>query len=516
MYYERWTLVALIALSASVAIAMTAAGWRRRRSPLGREFFILAFLSFIYIVGYMGELASDTLPTIRFWLHIESVGIAYLPTAWILFAVRHNGAQYSRWTLYQAFLLMLSTITLILSNTSDFHHLHYGPMQLNPDAPFPVAAFVPGPWYWVHTAFMNLAVLFGNILYAKSWHKASFEKSQQAFVLFLGSLFPWLVYIIYLLKIIPWGIDPLPIAFLVPGLLYIWAAVDLQILEIVPIAWREVFQNLPEGGLVFEQSGRLADFNAACRRIFPCLNDNAIGTDGLELFREYPAMMAMFADATDEQRMMWIETGGEKRNYQLRRIELFDQKGGKIGFMIRLQDDTQFSTLIENLKLQAAIDPLTKSWNRSRWQEDCTVLLQHMRQKQGSISLILADLDNFKMVNDTFGHLAGDTALQEFALTCQANLRAQDIFGRYGGDEFVIILPDITTAATMELAERLRRAVESMTVLPGEENLKVTASFGVIAQQEGISVNLQELIGKADKALYEAKKTGGNRVCRSS
>lgn len=468
-----------------------------------------------YTFGYMCEIASNTLEAIRFWLRIESVGIAFLPTAWIVLAIHHTRAQNKRWPQLQAFLLMLSAITFIFSNTSELHHLHYGPLRLNPEAPFPVVTFVPGPWYWFHTIFINLAVLWGNILYARAWIKSPSDKSQQAFVLFLGSLFPWSVFIAYLLRIIPWGIDPNPIAFLVPGLLYAWATFSLKMLEIAPIAKQAVFQKLSDGVLVFDREGCLADFNAAGSRAFPELSANAKGKEGIELFREYPAIISIFASPTDERRTMWLEADGETVNYRLQRIELYDREEGMVGFMVILQDITHFSAIVEGLRLQADIDPLTKVWNRNRWQEDGEALLAQTHRKQGPISLILADLDNFKPINDTYGHLLGDCVLRDFAMTCRKNLRAQDILGRYGGDEFVVILPGVNISEAVELAERLKRAVESMTVAAGEREIKFTASFGVAMEHEWGSISLEELIRKADEVLYEAKKAGGNCVCMS-
>lgn len=486
--------------------------WRHRQSPLGRTFFLLTFLLTFYSFGYTCEIASNTLEAIRFWLSIESIGTAFLPLAWIMVAVRHIKMQSKHWPQIEALLLTLSVITFILNNTSGLHHLYYGPLRLNPAAPFPVVTFVPGIWYWVHTAFINLAVLFGNIIYVRAWIKAPYDKRMQAFVLFLGSLFPWVVFAVYLLGIVPWGIDPNPIAFLVPGLLYVWATFSLNMLEIAPIARQEVFQKLSDGVLVFDRDGHLVDFNAAGSRIFPELNADAKGKDGLRLFREYPAIYSSFDGPNDEQRTIWLEVDGEKFSYQLQRIELYDREDHMVGFMVIIRDITRFSSIVEGLQLQASVDPLTKVWNRNRWQEDGEALLSQTRRKQGSISLIIADMDDFKLVNDTYGHLTGDAVLREFVQTCQKNLRIQDIFGRYGGDEFVIILPDVNTTEADELTERLKRAVESMMVVVGKQKIKVTASFGVATEQEGETNSLDELIQKADESLYEVKKARRDRI----
>ena len=140
------------------------------------------------------------------------------------------------------------------------------------------------------------------------------------------------------------------------------------------------------------------------------------------------------------------------------------------------------------------------------------MLVAQACRNHGSIAIILADLDKFKQVNDIYGHIIGDAALRNFAVTCQENLRSQDILGRYGGDEFVIILPDVNTSKAVELAERLRHAVKSMKLVAGERKITVTASFGIVSVQNEVSIDLVTLINYADEALYEAKKAGGNQV----
>lgn len=512
MYSARWALVVLIGLSALVTGTLALTAWRRRRSPLGRTFFLFALLVTVYTFGYMCELASDTLAAIRFWLHVEAVGIAFLPAAWIILAVHHTKTANRYWPQLKAVLLMLSTITFLLSNTSpEIHHLHYGPLLLNPAAPFPVVIFKPGPWYWFHSAYINLAVLYGNILFARAWRNAPPAKSNQAFVLFLGSLFPWGVFIAYLMDAVPWGLDPHPVAFLVPGLLYAWATFGLGMLEAVPLARQEVFQRLSDSLLVFDRDGRLADFNLAAARTFPFLADDAKGRRGRDLFQDYAAMLPVLDGSADEQ-IIHLEVDGDRVNYQLQRIALLDGHGDDAGLMVVLRDITHFSSIMEGLRLQAAIDPLTKAWNRTRWKKVGRELVAQAGRDKQPIALILADLDDFKIVNDTHGHVSGDRVLADFARTCRSNLRAEDIFGRYGGDEFVIILPGVDKAGATALAERLRREVEAMTVADGATLVSITASFGVISIEDGEENSLEDLVRTADAMMYEAKEAGGNRV----
>jgi diguanylate cyclase (GGDEF)-like protein len=128
------------------------------------------------------------------------------------------------------------------------------------------------------------------------------------------------------------------------------------------------------------------------------------------------------------------------------------------------------------------------------------------------LSLLMIDIDHFKRVNDNFGHDAGDKVLQNFAVIGRDQIRDVDIFGRLGGEEFAILLPDTGFSSAGEVAERLRQAVEEASVRVNDNIAKVTISIGVSTVSASIQ-NLDILMSSADKALYKAKWEGRNKVC---
>lgn len=127
------------------------------------------------------------------------------------------------------------------------------------------------------------------------------------------------------------------------------------------------------------------------------------------------------------------------------------------------------------------------------------------------LSIILFDVDHFKTLNDTFGHLAGDDVLRVLGNTCKKCLRASDVLARYGGEEFVILLPLTNAAAARGLAERIRRAVEEMPIIFGDARLPVTISLG-IADYTPNTTSLDEMLKEANLLLDAAKQNGRNRV----
>jgi len=166
----------------------------------------------------------------------------------------------------------------------------------------------------------------------------------------------------------------------------------------------------------------------------------------------------------------------------------------------------------EVLREQATHDPLTCLWNRSSIMDILTRELAKAEREASSVGVIMADLDHFKEINDTFGHLAGDAVLSEAAKRMQASMRSYDAVGRYGGDEFLIVLPGSTNSTAVHLAERLRSALSREPVRLAESSVAFTISLGVSKSIPGEGMSPELVIRAADEALYRSKELGRNRV----
>jgi diguanylate cyclase (GGDEF)-like protein len=160
-------------------------------------------------------------------------------------------------------------------------------------------------------------------------------------------------------------------------------------------------------------------------------------------------------------------------------------------------------------KMAASTDPLTGLLNRRGFYEAVAILCGRSRKKTARISLLAFDLDRFKSVNDRYGHAAGDAVLQLFAKVARESLRANDIVGRLGGEEFVAVLPAALAEASIA-AERVRAALEAASVVYDGKRIAVTVSIGIASGAPKTALN--SLIARADEALYRAKGNGRNRV----
>jgi two-component system cell cycle response regulator len=166
----------------------------------------------------------------------------------------------------------------------------------------------------------------------------------------------------------------------------------------------------------------------------------------------------------------------------------------------------------EALRVQAMHDPLTGVWNRRAIIEVLGSELARSRREGLPVAVAIADLDHFKRVNDTYGHIIGDTALCEAASRMRALLRAYDAIGRYGGEEFLMVLPGCTSQDAFKLADRLRIGMSQEPVTIPGGSIEVLCSLGVAANDTVASPEPSALIQAADCALYRAKAAGRNRV----
>lgn len=167
--------------------------------------------------------------------------------------------------------------------------------------------------------------------------------------------------------------------------------------------------------------------------------------------------------------------------------------------------------LAGHLEREALTDSLTQVFNRRAVENIAGRLLGHASRHGKPVSILLIDLDNFKRVNDSFGHPAGDLALLQFAGLAKETLRQSDIFARLGGEEFIAVLPDTGRDEAHATAERLRSAVNKNGFTLGGEPIKLTTSIGLVAYPED-GADWSTLLAKADALLYQAKRSGRDRV----
>ena len=160
------------------------------------------------------------------------------------------------------------------------------------------------------------------------------------------------------------------------------------------------------------------------------------------------------------------------------------------------------------------VDDLTQTFNRQYFHESLKRELSRALRYRRNLSLAMLDIDSFKKINDTYGHLAGDEVLKTFSKLVGRNIRQSDLIARYGGDEFAIIIPEADPTAALKCCEKLRAIVASHSFSFQEQTIAVTTSIGLQSYQHTVGeLTISQLVAAADARLYEAKQAGRNRIC---
>ncbi|PWW02113.1 diguanylate cyclase (GGDEF)-like protein [Hoeflea marina] len=195
-----------------------------------------------------------------------------------------------------------------------------------------------------------------------------------------------------------------------------------------------------------------------------------------------------------------------------RRAALRSQWNGFKSRIRELRDQAELARLYDELQLVANLDPLTGIQNRRSTQVHIDTIWNEGDNSQSEIAFLMIDIDDFKRLNDTYGHTAGDTCIKAVAVEIREVLRDSDIVSRYGGEEFLIVLTDTSPTHAAGVAERIRSAIESLRLAePGSATAtKVTVSIGLAIRQGDATA--EALMRRADDALYEAKRNGKNRI----
>jgi len=170
-----------------------------------------------------------------------------------------------------------------------------------------------------------------------------------------------------------------------------------------------------------------------------------------------------------------------------------------------------FLDYIKNLESNAMLDPLTGVYNKGEILSILQNLLAtYLRYKKDPFSIMMFDIDFFKKINDTYGHLVGDFVLKEFVNIIKSNIRSSDILGRFGGEEFILILTNTKISGALKLAQRIKNEVQNHVFEYSQTTIKFTTSIGITSVSLHDSV--ETLLSRVDEALYDAKKKGRNRI----
>lgn len=268
-----------------------------------------------------------------------------------------------------------------------------------------------------------------------------------------------------------------------------------------------------------DKNGLYLGCNTAYEEYADVKREEIIGKNVFDVFEQEAASIfdrsdrELIENAGEQIYETHVTRSGQETQYvKFHKATFLNEQGEVAGIIGAIVDITEQKILEGKLKRLATYDDLTGIYNRREGRSRLKKLARFSHRKNRALSVMLIDLDNFKDINDNYGHDTGDSILKQAAQCLHDDARSNDVVCRYGGEEFLIILPETDIHEAMQIAERHRVTLAQLQMpISSTENLSVTASFGVSEWSQTDS--LQELLKQADVALYLAKKQGKNRIC---
>ena len=478
-----------------------------RGRPGSRSLLALFSLLMGWTIAVFGEYLSPV--DWKIWFrNVGQIGVFGLPAAVWSFTVsytRRTGTQNRSESVIVTGLGVLGGLASLTVLTDGWLHWFRSSVE--------VVAGVAGPELLVRNT--RLGEAFVAVVYATGC--ASFVRlavfafrdgrSQRfPFVIFLLAILIPMSYALYLqLNIgVPGFRPPLSLALSASALLLAFGAYRLDFLGVTPIARNLVFDVLEEGIVVCASDGHVLDLNAAARQLLlPGGGDFAEAEAVLD--RGLPDRRSPELALETREGEFPLSTPGGPRILHLISYPVARAHGLVLGCVSVVRDVTQQRRQNAILVDKAERDGLTGLLNRATFVDRVErTLVQDPEQP----ALLVFDIDEFKGINDKFGHLGGDRALQHVVARVGASLRETDIFGRLGGDEFAVFLTGLDPARLVSLAERIRAGVADSTLIFEDKRIDLAISVGFA---RGLR-SFEQLYHKADQALYEAKRQGRNLV----
>jgi diguanylate cyclase (GGDEF) domain len=474
----RDILTGALIVSASLLGALVFYTLKYRNAPGVLWFSLLMTAMMVHTIGYAFELHSDTLNDMLSCVKIEYLGASFYPSLIFIFAGKYTDEHKiaNRYAII-AFVIM-DMITLLMVLTNSYHHLYYAAVEVAQTPGFPVFKITKGLWYYIQIAKTYISTLYCLILMIKKISNSSGIYKKKLLIAIVGTLIPLSATLIYMLGFGPANIDILPFSFFYLSAITIYGLMRYDVLHLSPVTYETVFNSIEEAVLVTDDSGALLQFNSASKRFFPSLATARTG-DIITNVKEFYG-----CDLSPGKRICELE--GRSYNFTINKI--------KNNAAIYVAGDiTESEQTKKRLRELASYDSLTGIHNR-RW------FLEKLDKYNEGVFAIF-DLDQFKSVNDTYGHVEGDRVLRYFGQ------QLEGIFGemltcRYGGEEFALFVPEGDLTRIYKNIEKLREKISQ-----SDMSIKITFSAGMALYTRKRSV---ESILAADKKLYEAKECGRN------
>lgn len=521
---------AVVLFFSAITTLLTSVIILRRDMPGARMLGASLAASFIWGGAYAMSWSLTTLHAKLIWVQVACIGAVASPALFLVFTLQIT--HHPNWLSRRNIILLALVPALSLILVWFRPDLFFGWFTLIQKNGFAVLQLGRGVGFWIFTLYSYGLILLALSMLGTNARHANLFFRRQYLIILLAAILPFSTSIFTQIIFRQLAdLDLAPIVSSVSGILLAYAMVRHQLMDLLPIARGRLIESMSDGVLVLDAQDRIVDINPAMKKL---LSEN--GTSWLG--REFGAILKTWAQNA-EQLLNGRETRTEiklphqpSQYLDLRITPLFDERHTLNGRLIVFRDvsdrkeverdlrramDRLQTQLIEigvlqsQLREQAIRDALTNVFNRRYLEDTLARELARAERENYPLCVIMMDLDYFKDVNDTYGHEAGDQVLKALAETVTRQSRHGDFVCRYGGEEFVLVMPNIGLETALLRAEELHETINAMNITYGVFTLSTTISMGVAMYPEHGRTK-EQLLRAADRAMYIAKNTGRNKV----
>ncbi len=455
-------------------------------------------------------------------------GLVFLFTSWIgpfylLAIAAYLSIQPPGWRWMQNGLLLLTGAIAIIAVSNPLHGQFATFTALTAAEPITTTGQqAHGPFMRLMGGLNIACIVIALVLIGFQYSRSRFRFSQ----LVTLTVFPIMAGLAYLVPneamgFLPATVNPVILSTTVGLLLLTYTMQWTRFLEIRPMARELVLNLLPDAMAVVDDSGTIVDCNSHFARLLKRDERSAIGSS---LKSHLPDAAWSLNGSLEATRALELETDGSTRHYQAH-IRCFNKRHPRGEVLVLLRDTTEQTRALQRLEESKAelhtlnnelarlsnTDALTGLRNRRYFLDQLGQEYERSARLNQCFALLSIDLDDFKAINDSYGHNTGDQALISAARAMERECRAVDTLARVGGEEFMVMLLDMSATELENVAERFRRAISETLVEPGVgKSFGLTASIGAACINP--ETNIQTALRQIDEALYEAKRSGRNRV----
>lgn len=506
---------------ASVMIFVAVYIFTRKESLFGIK--LLGLLSVLNALFYLGEAAyilADKPTGILSSVHISLFGFIYMTTFWYLISEqqKHRERHYSVQRLILLLIMpTLALITLCLfpwtpsaeplawwqslfySGYTDVGSTIYG------DG-FVGYTFTKGIFFYIFGVYSMIVTGFAAYNYYTVYREKKEIRLHWVFVATIaGVLFYGMSFTTRSTSVI----DFAPLATFIAELILFITLYKYELLDLTPFAYSQVFHGAALPLFILDKSQNVTLMNSKAKEL---IGDRFKGRDQINL-KDFNELNQEFYSALTVKGYFDYKSNSKTRSmYYHVILEPIYQNHKIIGYLLTYQDITAHKLEMKRMEYMANYDDLTKILNRRVFFQKGIEIFDEAVIHKSSVSFIMFDLDDFKEVNDIYGHQAGDFVLCELAKLCTETIDEDVIFARYGGEEFVMFAKNKTPDEGVELATRLQEKINDTPIHFMKHKIHVTASFGVSGTDKQITKSFEQYLKDADDALYESKGNGKNQV----